>query len=163
MNPTTSFISMVSGSLAPTPGDPDYPHPSSAAARDTMRANRRVDTKPETRLRSLLHLAGLRFRRDYSVACESRKVHVDVAFPVAKLAVFVDGCFWHGCPRHHQAPKANASYWEAKLAMNRDRDRRINRALRKKGWTVLRVWEHTAPEEAAERVRVVRERLLVRG
>jgi DNA mismatch endonuclease (patch repair protein) len=66
----------------------------------------------------------------------------DFVFPKLKLAVFVDGCFWHGCPRHAVRPKTNAAFWRAKITGNRTRDRRVNRLLRAQGWTVLRVWEH---------------------
>ncbi len=81
----------------------------------------------------------------------------DIAFPGARVAVFLDGCFWHRCPEHGSAPKANEQYWTPKLARNVERDRRIDGALSAAGWTVVRVWEHELPEEAVVRVlRVVR-------
>lgn len=126
-----------------------YPHPSSLEASNRMVANRRRDTGPEVRLRSLLHRAGCRFRCDYSVSAGVLTVHVDVAFPRQKLAIFVDGCFWHACPEHGTVPVANRAYWAPKLARNVQRDREVDAALTVAGWTVLRFWEHTSPEEAA--------------
>jgi len=66
----------------------------------------------------------------------------DFVFPARRLAVFVDGCFWHGCPRHGTMPKGNRSFWRAKIARNRERDREVGAELRRLGWKVLRVWEH---------------------
>lgn len=117
-----------------------------------MRANRRVDTRPERRLRSALHIRGMRFRKDLRVDLETLRVRVDVAFPKAAVAVFVDGCFWHSCPVHGTQPRANESYWSAKLRRNVERDRRVDEALSLAGWSVLRLWEHELPEEAAERI-----------
>jgi DNA mismatch endonuclease (patch repair protein) len=117
-----------------------------------MEANRRRDTGPEVRLRSLLHRAGHRFRCDYPVPLGRRTVRVDVAFPRRRLAVFIDGCFWHSCPEHGQIPIANREYWAPKLARNSERDGELDRALRAAGWTVLRFWEHTPPAEAAQAV-----------
>jgi len=117
-----------------------------------MLANRRRDTGPELRLRSLLHRRGLRFRRDFPVRLEGRIARVDIAFTRQKLAVLVDGCFWHGCPQHSTIPVANRAYWVPKLARNVERDREVDEALRAAGWEVLRFWEHTPPEEAAEAV-----------
>lgn len=117
-----------------------------------MRANRRVDTGPERRLRSALHARGMRFRKDLRVDVEGLRVRVDVAFPKAAVAVFVDGCFWHCCPEHGTQPRANRSYWEPKLRRNVERDRRVDAALAASGWNVLRVWEHEPPAEAAERI-----------
>ena len=71
----------------------------------------------------------------------------DFAFPKQKLAVFVDGCFWHGCPKHGTRPKGNRQFWDAKLAGNKLRDRKVNRALRLLGWRVLRIWEHQLTRE----------------
>lgn len=117
-----------------------------------MRANRRVDTGPERRLRSALHALGLRFRKDFRVDLEDRRVRVDVAFPRAQVAVFVDGCFWHCCTEHGTRPRSNESYWSEKLRRNVERDRLVDGALAGAEWSVLRVWEHEAPEEAAERI-----------
>lgn len=117
-----------------------------------MRANRRVDTRPERRLRSALHARGMRFRKDLRVDLETLRVRVDVAFPKAAVAVFVDGCFWHSCPAHGTQPTANESYWSPKLRRNVERDRRVDEALSLAGWNVVRVWEHESPEDAAGRI-----------
>ena len=130
-----------------------YPKPTSLAARTRMRSNRRVDTKPEVELRSLLHRKGLRFRKDYLIRLpHRRRVYADVAFTKKKVAVFVDGCFWHSCPQHGTTPKSNQDYWIPKLRENVERDRLADRSLRDSGWAVIRVWEHTAPLEALETV-----------
>lgn len=79
-------------------------------------------------------------------------MHPDIVFTRAKVAVFVDGCFWHCCPDHGSAPKSNTPYWGPKLEANRSRDRRVDAALRADGWLVIRIWEHEDPEEAGLRV-----------
>jgi len=84
------------------------------------------------------------------VKTPSIRVKVDVLFPRQRIAVFVDGCFWHACPDHMTWPKANADWWHAKLTRNRGRDQRVNTDLRAAGWTVIRVWEHETPDEAAQ-------------
>lgn len=119
-----------------------------------MEANRRVDTKPELALRSLLHRRGLRFRKDYRIDANGLRVRPDIVFTRARVAVFVDGCFWHHCPEHGEMPKANRSYWEEKFRRNTERDRLVDRELRGAGWTVLRFWEHDDPEQAAATVAV---------
>jgi DNA mismatch endonuclease (patch repair protein) len=116
------------------------------------RANRRRDTTPEVALRSELHLRKLRFRKDYLVRTAHIKSHVDVCFTAARVAVFVDGCFWHVCPIHHVPPKRNLAYWTPKLAANVQRDRRVTEALLAEGWAVLRVWEHEAVVSAATHI-----------
>lgn len=116
-----------------------------------MRANRRRDTQPELKLRRLLHGMGLRYRVDYPVRDDApRPVKADIAFPGLKLAVFVDGCFWHGCPDHGQRRAgANRGYWGPKIERNRERDAEQAQRLAAAGWTVLRVWEHVPAEDAA--------------
>lgn len=132
---------------------------SSDHARRTMQANRRRDTKPELRLRSEVHRRGLRYRVDVQPVRTIRS-RADLVFTPVKVAVFVDGCFWHGCPHHRVAPKTNASYWTAKIEGNMSRDRRVTEGLEREGWTVLRIWEHEDPLEAADRVEAtVRRRL----
>ena len=116
-----------------------------------MRRQRRRDSGPELALRSALHRRGLRFRIDRPVPGLPRH-RVDVVFPRARLAVYVDGCFWHGCPEHGCTPSANGTWWKAKLENNRRRDAHANAVLHDHGWTVLRVWEHEDPETAARRV-----------
>jgi DNA mismatch endonuclease (patch repair protein) len=123
--------------------------PSGPAAVATMRANRRVDTGPEIRLRAALHARGLRFRKDFPVRATGHLVRPDVVFTRRRIAVFIDGCFWHRCPDHRTSPRANAAYWGPKLARNVERDRATDRALADAGWTVVRVWEHVPIGEAA--------------
>ncbi|MDH5131841.1 MULTISPECIES: very short patch repair endonuclease [unclassified Microbacterium] len=124
---------------------------SSEAARRTMQANRRRDTSPELAVRKLLHAAGLRYRVDYRVVPELR-ARADLAFTRARIAVFVDGCFWHSCPEHGTRPKSNADYWIPKLARNVQRDRATDAALESLGWLVLRFWEHEDAVSAADRI-----------
>ena len=129
-----------------------YPHPSSAAVTSVMRGNRKVDTRPELQLRSALHAAGARFRKHLLVEVAGVRVVPDIVFPARKIAVFVDGCFWHGCPQHGTRPAANSDYWSAKLTRNRARDHLVNDALRSAGWRVVRVWEHVGADQAAAAV-----------
>ena len=130
-----------------------YPLPTSPAASSKMRSNRRSDTKPEVLLRSALHRSGLRFRKDYAIRLPSgRVVHADIAFPPRKVAVFVDGCFWHCCPRHGTVPKSNQSYWIPKLGENVERDKRVTESLLSEGWQVIRIWEHVHPVDAAKQI-----------
>src|SRR5690606_15979160 len=101
-----------------------YPEPIDDAASKIGRANRRTDTKPEVRLRSELHRRGLRFRKDFLIRVSEIRVKPDIVFTRLRLAVFVDGCFWHSCPEHGSMPSRNRGYWLPKLAANVDRDRR---------------------------------------
>jgi len=126
---------------------------SSDAIRKTMVANRRADTNPERRLRSALHAAGLRFRKDHPVRVDDLRVRADVVFPRQRVCVFLDGCFWHRCPEHATDPKRNADYWAPKLAANVARDRRVDETLTSSGWLVIRIWEHEDPTLASARVR----------
>ncbi|MFJ5267809.1 very short patch repair endonuclease [Streptomyces sp. NPDC088358] len=109
------------------------------------------DTAPEIAVRRLLHASGLRYRVHVPVPGVPRRT-IDIVFGKAKIAVFVDGCFWHGCPLHATQPKANAEWWRAKLDKNMTRDRDTTEHLRSAGWTVLRFWEHEPPEEVARRI-----------
>lgn len=131
------------------------PPPSSYVARRTMESNRRTDTGPERLLRSELHARGLRYRKDRPLDVAGRRVRPDLVFGPAKVAVFVDGCFWHRCPRHATHPSANAEYWQAKFDRNVARDRADDAALDAAGWTVVRVWEHENPAEAGDRVEAI--------
>lgn len=117
-----------------------------------MKSNRRADTGPERLLRSAIHARGLRFRKDYRIDLPELRVRADVAFPRARVAVFVDGCFWHRCPDHASDPRSHAEFWERKLSKNVERDRRVDVALEAAGWTVIRCWEHEPPPAAAEKV-----------
>jgi DNA mismatch endonuclease (patch repair protein) len=131
---------------------PATPAASSPAARKTMQGNRRVDTAPELALRRLLHRIGLRYRVDFPIDGGTRKVRPDVVFTRRRLAVFLDGCFWHGCPEHCRLPASNREYWTAKIGRNRERDVRISATLEATGWQVVRAWEHECPERVVERV-----------
>ncbi len=130
----------------------DYPRPLDAGVSTRMRANRRRDTRPEQRLRSLLHAEGLRFRVDQRVVAGDVTVRPDVVFTRARVALFVDGCFWHSCPIHGNQPQRNTSYWAPKLVRNVERDRRVSEALERDGWAVVRVWKHEDPGGIAPQV-----------
>ncbi|MFG2182101.1 very short patch repair endonuclease [Streptomyces abikoensis] len=121
----------------------------SASVRAVMRANRGKDTGPELALRKLLYQRGLRYRVDARPIPEIRR-RADLVFPGARVAVFVDGCFWHGCPEHYRPATRNAEFWRDKIEGNRIRDVETTKALRSVGWAVIRVWEHEVPESAAE-------------
>ena len=125
-----------------------YPVPTSAAVTANMKANRRTDTKPELALRAALHAMGYRYRKDFRLDLPLRRVRPDVAFTRRKVAVFIDGCFWHACPEHGSKPKSNEWYWSPKLARNVERDRAADEALAQAGWTVVRLWEHTPLSDA---------------
>ncbi|WP_436892219.1 very short patch repair endonuclease [Nocardiopsis dassonvillei] len=116
-----------------------------------MRANRGRDTGPELALRRLVHAAGLRYRVSARPLPALRRT-ADLVFTRRRVAVFVDGCFWHGCPEHHTRARTNAAYWADKVAANRARDADTDRRLAEAGWTVLRFWEHEDPAAAAARV-----------
>jgi DNA mismatch endonuclease (patch repair protein) len=111
----------------------------------------RRDTKAELAVRRAVWRRGLRYRVDLRPLQGSRR-RADLVFTRAKVAVFVDGCFWHGCPLHATAPKMNAQWWEEKLIANVERDRDTDERLGQAGWHVVRIWEHEDPEEAADRV-----------
>jgi DNA mismatch endonuclease (patch repair protein) len=122
-----------------------------------MVRQRRRDTRPEMAVRRLLHARGLRYRVDVPFPGTRRRA--DLIFRAARVAVFVDGCFWHGCPEHGTQPKSNAAWWAEKIGNNTKRDRDTDQRLAAEGWTVLRVWEHEAPDLAAARIaEVVRNR-----
>nr|WP_268912063.1 very short patch repair endonuclease [Leucobacter soli] len=122
----------------------------SAGTSRSMRSNKRRDTRPELVLRSELHRRGRRFRVDYAPLPERKRRRADIVFTRRRVAVFVDGCFWHGCPEHATYPKSNADYWLPKLARNIERDRETDAELEERGWAVVRVWEHMNPGEAAD-------------
>ena len=134
------------------PASQDAPASSEAVSARMARTGRR-DTKPEIALRSHLHALGLRYRVDKAVLPDKRR-RVDVVFGPARVAVFVDGCFWHGCPEHGTLPRTNATHWREKIEANRARDADTNSRLAEAGWAVVRLWEH---EDMAERARDVQE------
>lgn len=116
-----------------------------------MSRARRRDTSPELALRRELHRRGRRFRVVYQVPGNRRRT-IDIAFTRQRVAVFVDGCFWHACPIHGNYPHANSEWWTTKLTTNVARDRDTDRLLQEAGWRVLRIWEHTPTQEAADLV-----------
>ena len=122
-----------------------------------MQRVRQKNTSAELELRRALHALGLRYRIHLNILKQPRRV-ADIAFIGPKVAVFVDGCFWHGCPLHATWPKTNADFWRAKILANQERDRDTNTRLRKGGWIVVRVWAHESVQESAERIAA-----LVRG
>lgn len=129
----------------------------SDATRKVMRANRSKDTGPELRLRRALHARGLRYRANHRIVVDGFACRPDVVFPRRRVAVFVDGCFWHACREHWRLPKSNVDFWQAKVDANLLRDQRTDYALEEAGWAVVRVWEHDLADElgvdeAADRV-----------
>ena len=131
-------------------GEPERVRPDSALSRK-MSVLARRDTKPEMLLRRELHARGLRYRLQVKVPGNNRRT-IDIAFTRTRLAVFVDGCFWHGCPEHHHRPRANSDWWRWKLDNNIARDRDTNRLLHEAGWLVVRIWEHEEASAAADLV-----------
>lgn len=133
----------------------DYPEPARVSPGGALSAKMstlaRRDTKPEIELRRALHRRGLRFRVQLKVPGNRRRT-IDIAFTRARLAVYVDGCFWHGCPDHHHLPRSNSEWWKWKVELNRRRDEDTDASLAASGWRVLRIWEHIDPEVAAELV-----------
>lgn len=116
-----------------------------------MQRQRRRDTEAEMAVRRLVHAAGLRYRVDMRPLSSVRR-RADLVFTRAKVAVFIDGCFWHGCPEHGSFPKANAAWWRDKIGRNRARDMETDAELERAGWTVVRAWEHEDPKAVAEKV-----------
>ncbi|WP_420734596.1 very short patch repair endonuclease [Brevibacterium luteolum] len=131
---------------------PCSPPASSERRSRIMRAIRSQDTKPELQIRSRLHSAGLRFRCNYRIDLPEGRVRPDIVFTRRRVAVFVDGCFWHCCPDHGSKPKTNSIFWHEKLERNAQRDVRTNKILANAGWRVIRIWEHEDPDFATELV-----------
>ena len=117
----------------------------------SMRSNRHRDTKPELAIRRLLHARGYRYRVDFAPWSNKRR-RADIVFTRPRLAVFIDSCFWHGCPEHGTVPVSHADYWEPKLAKNRERDAETTAMAEAEVWRVLRIWEHVPPVEAVQLV-----------
>lgn len=132
-----------------------YPHPTSAAATAVMRGNRKKDTSPELAIRRLLFAEGLRYRIHFAIRAGGLLVKPDIVFPNRRIAIFVDGCFWHSCPEHGTNPKVNTGYWGPKLEKNRQRDQLVSQMLAADGWHVIRIWEHVAPVAACEEIKSV--------
>ena len=123
------------------------PQASSPLVRRIMQANTNRETAIEMKVRSSLHMAGLRFRKEESPVAGLR-CKADVVFRRQKVCIFIDGCFWHGCPKHFVNPNVNAGWWQEKIAANRERDRIQTRLLRAHGWVVLRYWEHEIDQKS---------------
>jgi DNA mismatch endonuclease, patch repair protein len=117
-----------------------------------MRAIRRRDTAVELAIRSQLHARGYRFRVDHPVKVDGRSPKPDIVFSRRKVAVFIDGCFWHGCPEHGRTPKRNTHYWSPKIARNIERDRDQTLRLESAGWRVLRIWAHEDTDAAVDAI-----------
>ena len=124
-----------------------------------MRAQRTTDTGPELAVRAALRRAGVGYRLHRSIRPTGggRPIRPDVVLVGARTAVFVDGCWWHGCPLHAKAPGSNTSWWAQKLAANAERDERQTTLLQDDGWTVIRVWEHDDPDAVAVLVKAARD------
>lgn len=127
---------------------------SSPRSRRVMLGNRSRDTKPEMAVRRACHARGLRYRVDARPLSELRR-RADLVFPAQRVAVFVDGCYWHGCPEHYVASKSNADYWSVKIARNRERDADTDATLLAAGWQVVRAWQHEDPRSVADAVAAV--------
>ncbi|WP_240192867.1 very short patch repair endonuclease [Glycomyces sp. YM15] len=125
------------------------PAPVSENTRTIMRANKSKDTKPERLLRSAVHARGLRYRIHHRPVTDLRRT-ADLVFTRAKVAVFVDGCFWHGCPEHYRPAQRNSEFWNTKIETNMRRDSDTRQKLEDAGWLVIRVWEHEPVEAAAD-------------
>lgn len=116
-----------------------------------MRGNRARDTVPELRVRRLLHAMGCRYLVDVTPIKGSRR-RADLVFRGPRVAVFIDGCFWHACPQHGMTPRTNTGFWSEKLRRNRERDAETDQLLVEAGWLPLRFWEHQDPAEVAATV-----------
>ena len=117
---------------------------------ERMKKQRIADTKPEIEIARACFRLGLRYRKNVEIP--EVKTNADLVFPRHKLVVFVDGCFWHGCPWHYKTPKTRSEWWDAKVERNKTRDAKKTRKLRRLGWKVVRVWEHVEPEKAALKI-----------
>lgn len=127
------------------------PRASSAVVRRVMQANVGRETTPEQIVRRFLHRSGLRYRKDRRPIPQLRCA-ADVVFPNARVCIFIDGCFWHGCPRHFRAPASNRAWWVEKIEANRARDKRNDQLLIKAGWRVVRLWEHDLSNRVLHRL-----------
>ena len=117
-----------------------------------MAAVKRSDTKAELAVRKALHARGYRFRKDYPLRLDGKLIRPDIAFTKRRVAIFVDGCYWHSCPIHGRVPATNSTFWREKLSSTAERDRAQDQLLRHAGWHVLRIWEHETPQAAVEAI-----------
>jgi DNA mismatch endonuclease, patch repair protein len=129
------------------------PEASSATVSARMRRTSRRDTAAEVAIRRELHRRGHRYRVDLRPS-DRLRTRADIVFTRWRVAVFIDGCFWHGCPEHWTAPKANAAWWRQKIETNVARDRRTDTALTAQGWLVVRIWEHEDVRAAVARIEI---------
>lgn len=127
------------------------PEPPSRVDARRLSKQARKNTKPELAIRRRLHACGLRYRVHVPVPRFPRRT-IDICFPRQRVAVFVDGCYWHGCSDHKGIAAHNADWWATKLATNRARDAETTTALEQSGWRVIRVWEHELPDDAVHRI-----------
>lgn len=127
------------------------PKPASDGVSRRMSVTPQKDTSAEMAVRKRLHGMGFRYRVDYPILKKPRRV-ADIVFPGIQIAIFVDGCFWHGCPEHGTWPKRNADFWRNKILTNQARDKDTDERLTELGWTVIRIWEHEDPENAAQKI-----------
>jgi DNA mismatch endonuclease (patch repair protein) len=148
--------------IADGDGDVLHLHPPSDQTRTRMRSVRQSGTKCEEELSTNLRALGLRFRVNEPVV-RSVSTRADILFRRVKIAVFVDGCFWHSCPKHFSVPTTNCSWWKEKLQSNHNRDVKLTLRLRSQGWIVIRVWEHEDMASAANWIaRKIQERRTLR-
>lgn len=141
-------------------GKYNHPPASSPSVRRRMQRQRRDGTACELAVRSAVHALGLRYRLHQRPLPHFRR-RADLVFRRAKVAVFVDGCFWHGCPKHGSKPKTHSKWWREKIRKNRERDAETNVKLKKAGWVVIRIWEHESSRKAAGKIeRAVRKHSL---
>jgi DNA mismatch endonuclease (patch repair protein) len=126
-----------------------YPFPTNEGVTYRMQRNPKYNTGLEKGVRSAVHRQGLRFRVHWPIRIHDSTVRPDLVFPGQRLAVFVDGCFWHACPDHGTKPVRNVEYWTDKIQRNQNRDASVDRGLRDAGWRVLRIWEHVPSSQAA--------------
>ena len=144
----------MTGKASAQVGDDALPTGSWAAdvaTRNKMLGNRSRDTKPELLVRSLVHKRGLRYRVDERPLPGLRR-RADLVFRRAKVAINIDGCFWHGCEQHYKEPRTNTEYWRNKIDGNKRRDQETDELLVAEGWQVLRFWEHEDPQQVAEAI-----------
>lgn len=126
--------------------------PSTVGVSERMRRQRSGDTRAELAVRKALFSLGLRYRKHYPVPGRPRR-SIDIAFPTKRVAIFIDGCFWHGCAVHKNVPKSNEAWWSAKLEQNKQRDTETTVLLERQSWIVLRFWEHDPVQVVVEAIR----------
>ena len=114
------------------------------------------NTKPEITIRQLIWKKGYRYRIGHGLMGKP-----DMVFPSYNIAIFIDGCFWHGCPKHYRMPSSNVKYWKQKISQNKKRDRKINKQLKKEGWKIIRIWEHDIKQNPEKTVKRIIKKLII--